>query len=326
MKRIIITALILVFTQLSYSQIKDFSIKHVYPIEAAHSYMHFIATYMGYADVRGDFSEFSGAVYYDPENVENTSVSFRIMVSSIDSNNDWRDKDLKSPHWFDAESFPEINFVSKSAEKSGEGLIVVGDLTIKDVTKEVTIKIDKVLGAIKDIRGDDQVIFTGTHQLNRKDYGVQGERWSRVVEGMTGVGDEVRLEFSILAKRINAGNFINFLGRAESPSRQIHNAYLEGGIKTAITKFENLKSESKTDIQSLNMVGYLLLKQDKLKDALAIMERNAEEFPNESSVYSSLGGVLAYLGELKRAKQNYQKALELDPKSIHSAEILRLLE
>ncbi len=326
MKRLIITSLLLSVMQLSYSQIKDFSIKHVYPIEASHSYMNFIATYMGYADVRGDFSDFSGAVYYDPENLENTSVSFRISVSSIDTNNEWRDKDLKSPHWFNAEAFPEINFISKSSKASGEGIEVLGDLTIKDVTKEVTIKIDKVLGAMKDIRGDDQVIFTGSYELNRKDYGVMGERWSRVVEGMTGVGDLVRLEFSILAKRINAGNFSNFLGRADSPSRQIHNAYLEGGLKTAFSKFENLKGNSKTDVQSLNMVGYLLLKQDKYEDALAIMERNAKEFPNESSVYSSLGGVLAYTGELKKAKENYQKALELDSTKIHSAEILRLLE
>ena len=83
---------------------QPFDVEHLYPIEGSHSFIQFEVTYMGYAKVRGNFSEFYGSIYYNPEAPDQTSVTFQIDVESIDTDNDWRDRDLKSGNWFLADS------------------------------------------------------------------------------------------------------------------------------------------------------------------------------------------------------------------------------
>ncbi|MEE8367849.1 MAG: YceI family protein, partial [Thermoanaerobaculia bacterium] len=133
----------------------------IYAIDRGHSYLGFSIRYMGFAKVRGRFSGFSGTVRFDENDVSTTSATVRIDVSSLNTEHDWRDKDLKSDQWFDAEEFPDILFQSTRAEKTSAGFDIVGDLTIRDVTREVRLVMDDFSGVIKDIRADSQVIFVG---------------------------------------------------------------------------------------------------------------------------------------------------------------------
>lgn len=326
MKKILIMTLCVWGMQGMLAQNKDFSIEHVYPIEASHSYVNFVATYMGYAEVRGDFSTFNGTLYYNPEDPSQTSVSLRIDVSSIDSNNDWRDKDLKSDQWFDAESYPYIYFESTSVQKTASGLEVKGNLTIKDTEKSITMNLNPVVGVMQDIRGDDQVIFSGSYTLDRTEYGVAGERWSRVKEGIAGVADDIRIEFSILAKQINKDNFQNWVRNEQRPPGRLYKAYNEGGIDQLTTEYAALEKEIDVNAAALNTVGYMLLKSGKLKDALKVMELNEEKFPDNPNVYDSMAEVYAALGKLKDAKKYYEKVLSLDEENVHAKEVLRNLE
>ena len=302
-----------------------FSIEHVYPIERTHSYLQFVATYMGYAKVRGSFDEFNGSIYYDPSEPEKTSVSFNADVSSLDSNSDWRDKDLKSANWFDAEQFPTLTFVSNEAKVEDGSLQVTGDLHLKGQTQSITVKLNPVIGVMQDTRGDDQVIFSGSHVLSRKSFGIEGRGWSAVKEGLASLSDEVEIEFSFLAKQINLNNATNFVRNTERPPGKMYQAYKENGIDGVKSTFNELQKSMEVNHHLLNAVGYVVLKSGKPEDALIIFQMNQETFPDEPNVYDSLGAVHLHLDQPQSAKTNYQKSLELNPSNYHAKEILRHL-
>lgn len=326
MKKVTLPILLLLVGMLSLKAQK-FNIKHVYPIETSHSYINFVATYMGYAKVRGSFGNFYGTIYYNPDDVSQTSVSFQIDVETINTNNNWRDRDLKSGNWFLAEEYPYIKFISTEVKQTDQGLRVTGDLTIKETTKRISFDIAPAQGIITDMRDDYQVIFTGETTINRKEYGVMGKNWSQVKEGIAALSDEIRIEFSLLGKQINEGNFSNFLRNPKSPHGSIYAAYKNEGLAGALQQFEKLKTEmDKLNSNALNMVSYMLMKQGKDQDALAVMERNKTEFPEDGNVYDSLAELYAKMGKLKKAKEYYKKSLSLDPNNLNAVEVLKHLE
>jgi len=324
MRKLFILALIV--AQGAVAQNKTFIIDEFYPIERSHSYVNFSVKYMGYAQVKGNFADFNGTFRYDPNNISKISVSFSVDVASIDSNLEWRDNDLKSDQWFDAEKFPLISFFSKSAKETASGFDLIGDLTIKDVTKEITVAMNQASGVLKDGRGDAMVIITGSHTLDRTAYGVKGERWSVIKEGIAGVADEVTVEFSMLGKQIKKENYSNWVRREERPPGRLYAAYKRGGTKETFAELEKLKSETDVNTSPLNTVGYMLIKSGETKDAITILERNREEFPDDAGVYDSLGEAYAAAGNLKKAVVNYKIALEKDPTNFNAKEILRNLE
>jgi len=298
----------------------------IYAIDAMHSYIGFSIKYMGYAKIRGRFAEFKGALRYDEADLSKTSITLGVSIASLDTDLDWRDNDLKSERWLDAEKFPQMKFVSKRVVKRDMGFDVIGDLTIRDITKEITIKMDPPSGLLKDIRGDSQVIFTGTTTIDRNDFGVEGKRWSAIKEGIVGVDSQVNIEISILGKRINAGNFKNRVRNEESPPGKLYKIANEQGVKSAIKEFENMKEvDEKINENALNIVGYMFLKENKQDEAFAIFEHNAKAFPESGNVYDSLGEISVVKGDYGKAKSYYQKALEKDPENTNAMEVLRHL-
>jgi polyisoprenoid-binding protein YceI len=166
---------IFLFVFLSYSAIAQdkLDLSQLFPIEASHSYVEFTVTYMGYARFKGRFTDFSGLVRYDQKDLSHTSASLSIKTESIDTDNDFRDKDLKSENWFDVVKYPTIVFASKKSVAVSGGLEITGDLTIKGITKEVVLKMQPPSGIVKDVRGDLQVIFNGTTKIDRTEFGLR---------------------------------------------------------------------------------------------------------------------------------------------------------
>src|SRR6185503_5106466 len=169
----ILTTLLLILL-LQPVQADDISMSQIYPIDRGHSYIGFSVQYMGFARVRGRFTNYSGTFRFDEKDITKSSGTVLIKVDSIDTDLDMRDDDLRSPNWFDAKEYPLIKFQTKQIRKTDTGVIAVGDLTIKKVTKEVQLKLDYCSGVKKDIRGDTQVVFTGGTTINRKDFGIEG--------------------------------------------------------------------------------------------------------------------------------------------------------
>ncbi len=321
----IFVCLLCVIPSRSRSQSPGFQINEIYPVDASHSYVGFTITYMGYAKVRGRFADFRGSLRYSDKDLTRTSITFSLKSSSIDTESEWRDKDLRSANWLDAEKFPEIGFTSTKAERTAQGVTVTGILTLHGVSKNIAVPLT-TSGVLKDVRGDSQVIFNGEFVINRKDFGVEGKNWSQVKEGITAVADEVKIELTILGKQFNEANFRNFVRNPSSPQGQIYKAASTEGAAKGLEVFEGLrKTNSAITADALNTAGYMLLKEGKVDAALELLRRNTEVFPNDGNAFDSYGEALAVAGKWSEAKKNYALALEKEPDNVNAKEVLRHL-
>jgi len=155
-------------------------------LDAAHSAAQFSVRHLGISTVRGAFTKLSGTLKYDPADPAKTSLEATIDTNSIDTRVEMRDKDLRSPNFFDVEKFPTLTFVSKRVEPAGAGnLRVTGDLTMHGVTKEVVLEVEGPTPPIQDRRGNSHMGASATTKINRNDFGVSG--------GAVVVSDEVTI-------------------------------------------------------------------------------------------------------------------------------------
>lgn len=163
-------------------------------IDPTHSRVGFSARHAMVAKVRGSFNEYSGS-----GTVADGAASLYIdmVVSSIDTRNADRDAHLQSPDFFDAPSYPKITFASTSVKDAGaEKVTVEGNLTIKDVTKPISIEFEYT-GTATDPYGNARFGFEGAAEINRKDFGLT---WNVALEtGGFLVSENVKLEFEISA-------------------------------------------------------------------------------------------------------------------------------
>ena len=170
-----------------------------YAIDASHSRIGFVARHAMVTKVRGSFNEFEGSGYFDADHPENSRLELVIKAASIDTRNADRDGHLRSNDFFAMDEYPEITFRSTSVEQTDDAEYrVTGDLTIKGVTKPVTIDFDYT-GAAVDPFGNQRIGLEGTTTINRKEWGVN---WNAPLEaGGVLVSEKVTLEFEVSAVR-----------------------------------------------------------------------------------------------------------------------------
>jgi polyisoprenoid-binding protein YceI len=170
-----------------------------YTIDPGHSRVGFVARHAMVAKVRGGFNEFAGTFKADGDNPTNSSAQLVIQAASIDTRNADRDAHLRSNDFFAMGEFPEIRFeTTEIAQVSRSEFKVTGDLTLRGVTKPVTIDVEST-GAATDPWGNTRVGFEGSTVVNRKDWGVS---WNAALEaGGVLVSDKVTLEFEISATK-----------------------------------------------------------------------------------------------------------------------------
>jgi polyisoprenoid-binding protein YceI len=170
-----------------------------YTVDPTHSRIGFVARHAMVTKVRGSFNEFAGTGYLDLENPSASHVELTIQTASIDTRNADRDAHLKSNDFFDMDTYPEIRFVSTATDQvDADHYRVTGDLTIKGVTKPVTVDFEYT-GSAVDPYGNQRVGFEGTTTINRKDWGVS---WNAALEaGGVLVSEKVVLEFEVSAIR-----------------------------------------------------------------------------------------------------------------------------
>jgi polyisoprenoid-binding protein YceI len=174
-----------------------------YAIDPTHSRIGFVARHAMVTKVRGSFNDFEGSGYFDADDPAKSQVRLTIQAASIDTRNADRDAHLKSNDFFDMETYPEIVFESTAVEQVGaENYRVTGDLTIKGVTKPVTVDFEYT-GTAVDPYQNQRIGFEGRTTVNRKDWGVN---WNAALEaGGVLVSEKVTLEFEVSAIRTAAG-------------------------------------------------------------------------------------------------------------------------
>ena len=168
-----------------------------FTIDPVHSSANFSVKHLTISTVHGRFSDISGTIVYDEKNPAKSSVKAVIKTASVNTDNAMRDKDLRSANFFDSEKYPEMRFQSIKVEKIGDQLQVTGNLTIKDVTRQVSFPITLAEG---EARGKTRLGIDFSIALNRFDYNVSFDS-----TGAT-VGKDIKIDVSVEAiKNVPAG-------------------------------------------------------------------------------------------------------------------------
>ncbi|MBK8724779.1 MAG: YceI family protein [Holophagaceae bacterium] len=170
-----------------------------YKIDATHSEIGFKVRHF-LSKTPGRFAKFQGTIQIDDKDMAKSSVEVSIDVASISTDNENRDKHLKSPDFFDAEKFPVITFKSTSVKEVAKGqLEVTGDFTMRGVTRKITFPITN-LGTQASPMGVRAGFVDGTLRINRKDFGVI---WNKVLDnGGTMLSDDVDITLNVEAVKI----------------------------------------------------------------------------------------------------------------------------
>ncbi|RME76634.1 MAG: polyisoprenoid-binding protein [Chloroflexi bacterium] len=166
-------------------------------IDPTHSLIEFSVKHMMIATVRGRFTRFEGQVHLDPKNPEASYAEGSVDVSSIDTREPDRDAHLRSADFFDVEKFPRMTFRSTRVERvEGNRYRVAGELTIKDVTREVVFDVTDG-GRMKDPWGNIRWGVSAVTRISRKDFGLT---WNVALEaGGWLVGDDIKIEAELEA-------------------------------------------------------------------------------------------------------------------------------
>jgi polyisoprenoid-binding protein YceI len=167
----------------------------IWNLDASHTNVDFAVKHMAISTVRGSFNVFSATGETD-ENGLPTKLAMEIDATSISTNNEQRDGHLKSPDFFDTAAFPKITFVSTKISGTPAELTIVGDLTIRGVTKSVTLT-GELSGAMKDPWGLQRCSLEVSGKIKRSEFGLT---WNQALEmGGVLVSDEVKLTVSAQA-------------------------------------------------------------------------------------------------------------------------------
>ena len=303
-----------------------------FTIDTAHSLLDFTVRLAGFTRVRGTFDDYDGVIMYDPGNLPNSYVRVVIKTESIHTGIDFRDKDLRSPKFFDAEKFPTITFESATIEATGDGFLATGPLTIRDVTKEVAIPFEVVAPETPDAWGNRRIAFTGRVKLNRKDFGVVGPKfWNEMIS------DAVTIEMDVTAQIPNYERH-RFNSR-EKPSigEVVLKVSQEEGIAAARSRFTELR-EAEPDAYNFNpqeliLVARRLAQAERYESAHEIIDLLLSAYPQlqESKramavIHHETAKWYMKQGKSADARKHCEEALESNPDDLVATAMLRYLK
>lgn len=164
-----------------------------YQIDTAHAELGFSIRHMGISNVRGNFDEFSGTITYDGSDVLGVAAEATVKTESVNTGNKKRDDHLRNEDFFDAVGHPEIRFESTGVEKNGEGFVLKGHLTMRGVSKPVSLTMN-VAGPIEDPWGNQRIGLELSTTVKRHDWGIGTDGPSDLA-----IGKDVKIEINLEA-------------------------------------------------------------------------------------------------------------------------------
>ncbi len=188
--KIFFLAFLLLSASLMYSQ--------EFTIDKGHTFVNFSVNRFGAVDVHARFNEYSGTIQFDEAQHMITSAEFTIEVESIDSGHEIRDGHLKGEIWLNASKYPKIIFKSSSIKSTEEGFLATGLLSIKGVTKTISLPF-QMTGPAIDPTKQNTIGISASININRQDYGIN---FSKLMDnGKLFIGNDVRIHISALAQQ-----------------------------------------------------------------------------------------------------------------------------
>jgi polyisoprenoid-binding protein YceI len=166
-----------------------------YVIDSSHTHAGFAVKHFGLAKVKGEFTDLAGSILIDEEPT-NSSVNVTIQTASFNSRDEGRDAHVKSADFLDVEQFPTMTFVSTAVAADGEDWVITGDLTIKGVTRSVTLETE-FEGAITDPYEFERIAFSAETEIDRTDFGLDFS--AALANGGLIVGKNVKISLEVEA-------------------------------------------------------------------------------------------------------------------------------
>jgi polyisoprenoid-binding protein YceI len=159
-------------------------------LDPYHTQIEFSAKHLGMMTVRGHFTDVASSGDIDPDNPQGSRVEVTIQMASVKTNHAVRDDDLRSSNFLEVEKYPTATFKSTAIEQTGtDDFSVTGELTIKDVTKPVTVRLTR-LGEFNDPAMGHRIGYSGSTKINRKDFGMS---FNPILDGKFVVSDEISI-------------------------------------------------------------------------------------------------------------------------------------
>jgi polyisoprenoid-binding protein YceI len=167
-------------------------------LDPSHTAVEFSAKHLMITTVKGRITDVEGTIFTDEKNPRNSTVEATLKATSIDTRTDQRDQHLRSADFLNVEKYPDITFRSTRIEGDKEHFKLTGQLTIRDVTKEVTLDV-QYEGQTKDPWGGTRVGFSATGKIDRRDWGLT---WNQALEtGGVVVGNDIKINIEVEAVR-----------------------------------------------------------------------------------------------------------------------------
>lgn len=170
--------------------------KTTWKIDPSHTIVEFSAKHLMISTVKGRITDIEGTIVADEDELANSSVDVTLKAASIDTRTEQRDNHLRSPDFLHAEQFPVITFRSTKIEGDREDFSLTGDLTIREVTKPIMLKVT-FEGQTKDPWGGERIGFSASGKIDRRDFGLT---WNQLLEtGGAVVGNEIKIAVEVEA-------------------------------------------------------------------------------------------------------------------------------
>jgi polyisoprenoid-binding protein YceI len=195
MNRRIFTAALSALLLAGLTGVSAFAQSTTWTIDKNHAQTNFKIRHMGVSSVRGSISGVTGTIVWDEKNPGKSSVEATIDTTTVSTNNTMRDKDLKSPNYFNVEKFPTMTFKSTSVSRVNGTLQVVGDLTLAGVTKSVTLDVDGPTAPQKGMGGKMVIGLSATGTVKRSDFNFAPKMPAAAL------GDEVQITIDVEANQ-----------------------------------------------------------------------------------------------------------------------------
>lgn len=196
-KALIVTTLSLLTAPAFAALLSSSAFAATYDVDPAHTKVGFEVPHMVISTVEGRFNKFTGKVDLDEKKFEKSKFEMNVDVASVDTGIAKRDDHLRNTDFFEASKFPEMKFESTEVKGKPGSFQLIGNLTIKGVTKKVTFDA-KHLGNVNDGFGNDRAAFSAKTKINRKDFGLA---FASMMEKGPVVGDEVTIDLRVEATK-----------------------------------------------------------------------------------------------------------------------------
>jgi len=304
-----------------------------YEVDPQHSSVGFTSRILRVLKVPGRFLDYAGTILYDPLHPEQSSVTAIIVAKSLTTDMSFRDNHLRSPDFFDTGHFPLIVFQSDSVRRQGSGLLVGGRFTLHGITRPVTLPVTIVLppDTVNPASGIVTVAFEATLKLSRQDYAIAGtNKFNPDFDPATNlVADSFDVTLEMSAERQGYKNRRFDVGPPPSVGDTVLKVIETGGIergKALYTSLHTLQAQSfNFDAGQLDLVGHLLVERDRLRDAVAVFQLNAQVYPKNARVLDTLGEAECLAGDRTGALLTFQQAAQLDSTDTTPVEMIRRL-